>query len=206
MIPQQTTPSQPVDPAQHRREACERLSPIGQKYFYMVEFDDNEQLLQEVRKHWFGRVVLEFTGLMISAAIAVITVLLSKGMGDDFGDLAPKLFVMIGLFMAILGVGVTAVLSILYRNNVIYVTNEKLAELQYKGIFNRNISQLSIGDVQDITVKQNGPFPYFFNYGTLTIETSGEQQNYTFTYVPNPHETCNAIVQAHEDNMKLYGN
>jgi len=72
----------------------------------------------------------------------------------------------------------------------------------YKTIFDRKISQLGIGDVQDVTVTQKGIFARIFNYGTLVIETAGEQVNYIFTYTPRPYETAKQIVGSHENIVK----
>lgn len=96
--------------------------------------------------------------------------------------------------------------AIFYKSNVVLVTNEKLAQVLYKNLFHRRISKLSIGDVQDVTVIQKGVFAHLFNYGTLIVETAGEQQNYTFAFAPNPYESSKAIVMAHEDNLKRHGN
>ena len=86
------------------------------------------------------------------------------------------------------------------------VTSDKIAQVLYRTIFDRKISQLSIGDVQDVTVTQRGVLARMFNYGTIVIETAGEQQNYTFTFVPDPYMCGKAIVGAHEENLKQYGN
>lgn len=90
----------------------------------------------------------------------------------------------IALVLTLIG---TLIGVFLYRSNVIYVTSEKIAQVLYTSLFNRKISQLSIGDVQDVTVTQKGILAHIFNYGVLVIETAGEQQNYTFTFVPDPY-------------------
>jgi hypothetical protein len=100
----------------------------------------------------------------------------------------------------------TGIGAYLYISNVILVTSEKLAQVLYKSIFNRKISQLSIGDVQDVTVNQVGLTARLFNYGTIIIETAGEQDNYDFTYVPDPYKKSKLIVGSHEVNLTKYGN
>jgi len=197
---------------QHRQEANKKLSPLGQKFFGMIEFDENEQMIMDVRKHPFGLFLLEFTGFFITLVVALVPILLAANIesiglaGGDAGDGFKSLLIVFGLFMGLLALAGTFIAAVLYKNNVIYVTNEKLAQLRYLSLFKRTISQLSIGDVQDVSVKQNGLFAHWFNYGTLIVETSGEQQNYTFTYVPKPYMVSQAIVGAHEENLKLYGN
>jgi hypothetical protein len=197
---------------QHREEARSRLSPLGKKFFDMIEYDENEQLLMDVRKHSFGLFLLETTGLFITFVVAIVPVFLAfntsnAGVADgETGEGIAVLLILLGLVLGLMALAGTFIAAVLYKNNVIYITNEKLAQLRYLSLFNRKISQLSIGDIQDVSVQQKGVFAHWFNYGTLVVETSGEQQNYTFTYVPKPYEVSRAIVSAHEENLKLYGN
>jgi uncharacterized membrane protein YdbT with pleckstrin-like domain len=196
---------------QHRASAAERLSPIGRKFFQFVEFDANEDLVAEIRKHPFGLFLVLFIGLFVMLAIvAITTVVLAVDLNQAFGvgDLNGfKPILLVVAFFISVGVTImTLIAAWLYKNNVIFVTTEKIAQVLYVSLFNRKISQLSIGDVQDVTVTQKGIVAHLFHYGTLVIETAGEQQNYTFTYVPRPYETSQQIVGAHERNLTKYGN
>lgn len=196
---------------QHRAKASARLSPLGKRYFELIEFDESEDLVTEIRKHPFGLIVIELTGLLITAIIAVATIVLplqldvSEVTGQDGGGIK-SLIVAVGLILTLLVFGGGVIASILYRSNVIFVTTDKIAQVVYNSLFHRKISQLSIGDVQDVTVTQRGIFAHIFNFGTLVIETAGEQQNYTFTYVPRPYESARAIIGTHEQNLHKYGN
>lgn len=191
-----------------------KLSTVGRKYFKLIEFDEEEVLLKEIRKHPIGRVFIYLTGGFVALIMAILfgifafgdtSTSLFAGTGIDAGS-ASGVIAFIGLIIIIFAVVVMVIQDILYTNNVIFLTNEKLAQVLYINIFNRKISQLSIGDVQDVTVTQKGILAHMFNYGTLVIETAGEQQNYTFTYVPDPYITSKAIVGAHEQNLKAFGN
>lgn len=197
----------------HRQEASSRMSVLGKKFFNLIEFDDNEQFLHEIRKHPFGLFLIEAGGFMIALLLGFIPIAIaftldSVQVSEVGGDTAAikAILTLVGFVLAILSIGATFIAALIYRNNVIYVTNEKIAQVIYTSLFNRKLSQLSIGDVQDVTVTQNGMLPRLFKYGTLVIETAGEQQNYSFNYVPNPYETSRIIIAAHEENVKLYGN
>ncbi len=184
------------------------LSGVGKKYFKFIEFDDEEILLAEIRKHPFGLFIILLTGIFISLAIiAGVTILASADVLGTvgFGNMNAVL-VFVGFLLSILVIAITLVNAHLYRNNVVFVTNEKLAQVLFITLFNRKISQLGIGDVQDVTVQQNGFLPNMVGYGTLVVETAGEQQNYTFTFVPKPYETSKVIISAHEGNLRKYGN
>lgn len=197
--------------SEHRAEASKRLTPLGKRYFALVEFDDEEELLAEIRKHWFGLFLVELTGIFVTLAILVATLTLGSNLdilGSDLVDTsgAQPVVLAIGLVLTVFSIIGAVIATVLYQSNVIFITDQKLAQVLYISLFNRKISQLSIGDIQDVTVVQRGIFPRIFNYGTLVIETAGEQQNLSFTYVPKPYESSQTIVGAHEDNLKKYGN
>ncbi|MBA2279095.1 PH domain-containing protein [Candidatus Saccharibacteria bacterium] len=194
----------------HREQAQQKLSSEGRKYFNLIEFDENEDLVTEIRKDPFGLFLILFTGIFVGLTIMIITVLLSAADLDGlgFGNLSSFRGILLFIsLLLILGVAImTFIGAFLYRSNVIYVTTEKLAQVVYISLFNRKISQLSIGDIQDVTVTQKGIFAHLFKYGTLVVETAGEQQNYTFSFVPDPYQVSTLIVGAHERNLALHGN
>lgn len=188
------------------------LSPRARNLFDKIEFDSDEKLLGEIRKHPFGLFVIFLTGGLISLALMlslmIVPLLITEdpvGLGVDITSIR-AIMVGVGFLLTVLAITMTAIAAYLFQANVVIVTSEKITQLLYKTIFDRNISQLSIGDVQDVTIKQVGIFARLFNYGTLTIETAGEQENYTFSFTPNPYETGKLIVGSHEENLKKYGN
>lgn len=189
-----------------------KLSSVGRQLFKIIEFDKDEELYYEIRKDTFGLMMIYFTGLFVAGAIFLLFVIGPSalkgdplGLGADMTTIKVALALLGGLvtILAIIG---TAIGAYLYQSNVVLVTSEKLAQVLYRTIFDRKISQLSIGDVQDVTVSQNGILARLFDYGTLIIETAGEQSNYTFTFTPKPYEAAKAIIFAHEENLKKFGN
>lgn len=189
-----------------------QLSSIGKRLFSMVEFDEEEVLLTEIRKHPFGLFIIYLTGFAIAFAVFMTFIIAPLLLGGDSFGLGEELaklegvFNVIAFFIFILTFIGTGIGAYLYKNDVIFLTSEKIAQVLYKSIFNRKISQLSIGDVQDVTVNQIGIFSRIFNFGTIVIETAGEQANYSFSYVPDPYAKAKEIVGAHELNLKKYGN
>lgn len=188
------------------------LSSVGRKHLPLIELDEEEQLVYEIRKHPIGLVGLYLIGIFVTCVIVgmvLLTVYYLEGDSTEIGidaDLLKTLVVILGMVLSIFSLIVTAISAYLYQSNVVFVTTHKIAQVLYKNIFSRKISQLSIGDVQDVTTTQKGVLDRIFNYGTLVIETAGEQSNYTFTFTPNPYEATKEIVNAHEENLKKYGN
>lgn len=156
--------------------------------------------------------MIYLTGFIISALIFGVFMAGAVFISNDPLDLEfnsaslRSILILAGAILTLLALGATAVGGYLYQHNVVLITSDKLAQVLYKNIFDRKISQLSIGDIQDVTVSQKGLFARMFNYGTLVVETAGEQQNYTFTFTPKPYKASKALVNAHEENLKLHGN
>ena len=190
----------------------ENLSHHAKQVFKLIEFDENEELLSEIRKHPFGLFVIYAVGSFVSISLLIVTMLVAIATkGDRLGtgiDLtaAQPITIIIGLILFLISVAMTMIGAYLYQSNVVLITSEKIAQLLYKTIFDRKISQLSIGDVQDVTVTQKGIFARIFKYGTVVVETAGEQQNYTFTFTPDPYKVAKDIVGSHERNLVNYGN
>lgn len=220
------TPSELVNAADHAQSTSNsdpvaqtpmpqnthKLSKLGRKLLRDIEFDDKEEFICEIRKHPFGLFVIYFVGTLITGGMFLGTITAGLYLqGDPFGnglDLASfrPIVMILGFLLTIAGAVMTAIEAYLYRNNILIVSSEKLSQMLYRTIFDRKVSQLSIGHVQDVTVKQTGIPAHLFNYGTLVIETAGEQQNYTFTYAPFPFQCSKEIVGAHERNLQKYGN
>ena len=185
----------------------DKLTPLGRQFCAMIEFDSNEVLRLEVRKHWFGLFMVYFLGTAITAIVfGIALVAMSPTSFEGISDAARNLIIATGFLLTITSLIVTAIGAYLYKSNVVLITSEKIAQMLHVSLFNRKISQLSIADVQDVTVIQKGVFAHIFNYGTLTIETAGEQSNYTFTYTPSPYETAKTLVEAHEVDKHVHGN
>lgn len=211
MIPGQPKQHKPSHAHEPEGQGMERLSPIGMRYFDLIEFDDQEKLVLEIRKHLFGLFIIFLTGFLVIIATIAVSIALTIGLRN--GSLQEvnaasysAIFILVGLVLAILE-GLAMLLgAYLYRSNVVFITNQKIAQVLYLTVFNRKISQLNVGDVQDVTVTQRGLFAHLFSYGTLVIETAGEQQNYTFTFVPSPYNAAKTIIAVHEKNIAEFGN
>ena len=189
-----------------------KLSVIARRLFANIEFDEDEKLICEIRKHYFGLVMIYISGFTVSVVLFIFLVLGSLFVQEDASVLETNvsairvIMVLLGAVLTLLSIAMTLIGAYLYKGNVMLVTSEKIAQVLVRTIFDRKISQLSIGDIQDVTVSQKGVLAHFFDYGTLVIETAGEQQNYTFSFTPKPYYYSKCIVGAHEENLKLYGN
>ena len=198
-----------MEPQQH---IPQNISGRGRHLLDSIEFDSDENVVCEIRKHPFGLFMIFLVGGTIAFILFSVLVLLPFALdasGQDFGfdfSTIKSIAALLGLLLTSLAVVMAAITGFLYQNNVVLVTSEKISQQIYRTIFDKKISQLNIGDIQDVTVEQRGILAKIFGYGTLVIETAGEQNNYIFNYAVNPFESSKLIVHAHEAYIAKYGN
>jgi len=160
-----------------------------------------ETLIKEVSKHQVGAVIVIIVGLIIIASI----MLAALGLYTVVNSAQPEsessygALILYGGFILSIAVGVATFINVyLYQLNRLIVTTEKVAQITYRTIFDRKVVQLSIERVQDVTVSQVGIFPRIFHYGTVYIETAGDQEECIFTFAPDPYELSREIMNIHE--------
>lgn len=84
------------------------------------------------------------------------------------------------------------------------VTDHRILEIHQLGLFKRDISELRLSKIQDITVKIEGLLPTFFNYGRVIIQTAGVIPEFNFEQIPNPQQVKDKILQLYDQFIKQH--
>jgi len=79
--------------------------------------------------------------------------------------------------------------------NVLFVTNLRVVDINYRAPFHSQTTQAQLKEVQDVRYTQGGLFGIAFNYGNLFVQTAGTKQNIQLTRIPNPNIVQERIVQ-----------
>lgn len=163
----------------------------------MEHVDADEVKFAEVSKHPVGIIIL-----YVQAAFGVF---LATGLGyfllptviedtDQAFEIA-NIFAAVSILLAFI---VVVIATIIYKENRLIITDRNITQILQYGIFSRKVSQLNLNNVEDVTAVQNGILPTTFNYGTLKIETAGEQMNFHFTFCPNAGYYAKIILDTRE--------
>ena len=182
---------------------------VHPKYLSLIDIENDERVVYVIKKHPIGLFAIYLTGFAISFAVFVGGLLFSiwyQRQTDLPGSNVASILTVVSLVICLVALFITYVAGFIYGNNIIIVTTDKIIQVLYRNLIDRKISQLSLGDLQDVTVDQKGLFARIFNYGTLVIETAGEQNNYNFTYTPSPYNCAKEIVDVREESIELHGN
>jgi hypothetical protein len=170
----------------------------GYKYFESQEND--EQVLLVIRRHWF----VTSSPFVFGAFVLLFLLVLNTLTGIYFPDgqaiaAVIKLVINLGYLFTILFV--FSAWLVLYLNLII-LTTEHLVEIHQRGLFNREISELDLGSIQDATATQKGVLQTMFKFGTVFVQTAGELPNFNLTGIGNPNLIQQKIMEAKELAMK----
>jgi len=94
------------------------------------------------------------------------------------------------------------VASIIYNGNRWIVTSDSITQITQVGLFRKQTSQLSLGNLEDVTFEQESILQTMFGFGTLHVETAGEHSKFIFPFCPTPQKCAVEIIQAHEAYME----
>lgn len=100
---------------------------------------------------------------------------------------------------------------LLWFYNVYIVTDERIIDVDFFGLLYKNINATQIRKIQDVNYSQVGMMSSLFNYGTVVVETAGEQRSddrpaessaFTFEAVSNPDQVVKVISELMEQEEK----
>jgi hypothetical protein len=105
--------------------------------------------------------------------------------------------------------GVNAMLilifSIIFHNyylSIQIVTSERIIDVDQRGLFNREVNTLSIGNIEDVSYKKSGFWGTLLDFGNVVVQTAGNSgegiggkiNGFVFDNVPNPGYVSTAVM------------
>ncbi|HSW98854.1 MAG TPA: PH domain-containing protein [Candidatus Saccharimonadales bacterium] len=195
-------PWQPPAPGQEPQDSAykgEYERPKEPGVHPMVVLQQGEQIVANVKRHPFGIIQLYVAAVIGIAIAAVVAFLLLPSLlgqynnGNGMAIVVGGLVLVVALLVLILGVATSV-----YWQNEWVITTDSITQIVQSSLFNRQVSQLSMENLEDVTVNQDGIIPHMFNFGTLKVETAGERSKFIFPYCPNPNEYARKILEIHE--------
>lgn len=160
--------------------------------------EPGELVLTTVRRSLVGLAVTYLVAIAAVAAIIVLVIVISPGSFESNGSgLSSSLTAVIFVALVLLAL-VLFTATYVYRQSCLLVTNKSLVQVMQKTLFSRKVSRLSMSNVEDVNEEQRGFWSTIFNYGTLTVQTAGTEDNFIFTLCPNPTKLADRIIEARQ--------
>lgn len=164
-------------------------------HFHFTGQRQGEMILLLLHRHWFDilkqmlivffMVILFFCSLIfIPRYLPVITEIPSYNRIFFFFESSFVMLIWIVFF----------IIWIDYYLDVWIITDNRVVNIEQKGLFSRQISELELENIQDITTEVKGMLPTFLNYGNVYIQTAAEKERFIFRNIPDPYHTKDVLM------------
>jgi uncharacterized membrane protein YdbT with pleckstrin-like domain len=107
------------------------------------------------------------------------------------------------LLVGVVAVTLLVAMIYLYSMSQLVVSEQNVVQIMQRGLFNKKVSKLSMASVEDVSYSQKGIFSNMYGYGTLTVETAGEQSNFVFKYACDVKTASEVVLATHERYLHL---
>src|SRR5690606_31415112 len=91
-----------------------------------------------------------------------------------------------------------------YFLDVWIVTDQRIINIEQRGMFNREIAEHDLDKIQDVSGLQKGFFQTLFSYGYVHVQTAGEIQRFIFKQVDNPFDIVRQINKLIQNKEKEF--
>jgi hypothetical protein len=176
-----------------------------QKYHFKDQHE-HEEILQVIHRHWFD-IFIQFIIVIVALAVAGCALFFTAVFYPNVFDvLGTQTVYFIETTFLIMLWFYSFLIWIDYYLDVWIITNERILNIEQRGLFVRHSSELQLGNVQDITTEVTGIIPTILNYGDVLVQTAGERERFVFRHVPDPYAVKGLIMQLYQKTKNKAGN
>lgn len=160
----------------------------------MLKLAENEKIIMVVRKHWFVvmQTILSFVALIaVPPIVLTFLPLVTANLNQDL--LVPLINLILSSYIMLL----TLLLFLFWMDYYLdmwIVTSKRIIDVEQRGLFSREISEIPLSSVQDVTISIRGVIETFLKFGTIKIQTAGERE-FTISNAPNLYQIKDAILK-----------
>ncbi len=168
----------------------------------MADFilDPGETIVERINRY----IVVLVWPIIITVLLAVIVILglavfaRQSVPGGLLDFIPPNLVFALAAVLLIIAVLIVLAAIYVFLHTYILVTNIHLIKVQQSGLFARQTSELSLGNIEDVKGGRRGIFGTIFDYGDIEIQTAGTSENFIFRTVHHPQVVADRLIQRSE--------
>jgi uncharacterized membrane protein YdbT with pleckstrin-like domain len=164
---------------------------------------DNEHILGVIHRHWFN-ILVQFLIIIASVLVIVSGVILFQWTlsGTNSSLLDPTLGSFLVSTLILFMWFFSFFIWIDYWFDTWIITNERIVNIEQRGLFVREIAEVHLENIQDVTTEVSGFFPTIFDFGYVYVQTAGERERFVFEQVPAPYDIKNLVMQLSRESQE----
>ena len=169
------------------------MSPYTDSHFKGQQ--DDEIILHVYHRHWFD-ILVQFVGVFTVVLLLIVGGVLFQWIyGNGNSPIDPTLVSFLGSTLVIFTWFFAFFIWIDYWFDIWIITDQRVVNVEQRGLFVREISELNLTKVQDVTSEIIGIIPSILNFGDVFIQTAGEQERFVFHQVPDPSRIKDMLMK-----------
>lgn len=159
---------------------------MGEAIPKYLNLKDDEELVALVHP-----TLLAFTGSILGVIIFLLAAFFFVYPLFSLGILG------IGIFVFLLMVAKYFALRVAIGRygNMYVITNERLIDVERRGIFDRIVSEVPLSNIHDVSFRMKGPLGMLLRIGNITVRTIGGATNFEWSWVRNPEEVREKLIE-----------
>ena len=157
----------------------------------------DEKVILFVRKHWMS--FLGFAGLALAMILILLgfIVILAILLPDFFISFRSPIILLSSAYLLFV-LAFFLVGWIDYYFDIVIVTNKRIVDIHQRGLFSRDVDELDLLHVEDVSARVKGVFPTIFHYGDVHVQTAGASRNFRFESIPFPQKMCRNVMALYD--------
>lgn len=161
----------------------------------MFKLLEGEFVVMERRRHWIVYVG-SFVMIILLAVIVPSAIWFGIDSGTDLGSLLRDNILYFALLTLIWWFILWIFFFIVWSDNyldLLIITNMRIIDVEQFLLFNRDVAEVRLENIEDIKAITKGFFKTILNVGDLIVQTAGENREVTITNVYEPLAVKNMI-------------
>lgn len=171
------------------------MTPSDFSRYHFQGQRDNETILAVIHRHWFDIathfvLIVVFAGLIVTSLFVLPTFATDSSLLENPSlvlFLQNTLFLFLWLYAFLIWID--------YYFDVWIITNERVINIEQKGLFVRSVSELKFSRIQDVTSEVRGMIPTILNFGDVKVQTAAEEEFFLFRQVPDPYHIKDILME-----------
>ena len=159
--------------------------------YFRQELNEGEELITILRKH---RITLSWFFLKIIIVFALATVFFNFAPNEKWAAQVFLIWIFLGFIYFFRGI-------FIWLLDCYIITNEKIIDIDQRGFFQRIVTEVAYGKIQNAFYEIKGPLATFFNYGNIKIQITQNKGMLLIKQIPDPKKIQNIIITFQEKSQ-----
>ena len=162
---------------------------------------EGEEILLVAHRHWFN-IAVQFIAIFL---VILLVIFIYPTLPALFPAIQNEYFAIFNFLFSLFLMFVWVFAFLIwvdYYFDVWIITDRRIINVEQKGLFSREVSELEHVRVQDVTTDVKGFFPTLLNYGDVFIQSAAEKERFQFESVPNPYAIKDLVMKLQKEQAK----